>query len=89
MTVVDVSPSAIDAIHEHGPTPDDARPPLVRRVADGTSRLVLEDLRGDPKSRVALIAATGDDRAALEITRLGRELAYAPIVSIVNDAARG
>ncbi|MBX3201513.1 MAG: NAD-binding protein [Labilithrix sp.] len=86
VTVVDVSPSAIDAIHEHGSTTDDARPLLVRRVADGTSRLVLEDLRGDPKSRVALIAATGDDRAALEITRLGRELAYAPIVAIVNDA---
>ena len=87
VTVIDISPAALDAISTRSLSGVETANghPTVRRTADGTSRLVLEDLRGDPQSRVAIIAATGDDRAALEICRLARELDYRPIVAIVND----
>ncbi len=63
--------------------------PVERRVADGTSRLVLEDLRGDPTSSVALVAATGEDRINLEVCRLGGQLGFKPIVAVaIDDAAR-
>ena len=88
VTVIDVSAAALDVISARSLAEAEAtngHHPIVRRVGDGTSRLVLEDLRGDPKSRVAIISATGDDRAALEVCRLARELDYRPAVAIVND----
>lgn len=59
--------------------------PLTKTHADGTSRLVLEDLRGSRQARAALVAATGDDRTNLEVCRLGAELDYAPVVAIAID----
>src|SRR5436853_4775737 len=50
---------------EDGETPPPVtgnRFPLQKRQADGTSRLVLEELRGKAGESVALIAATGRDR---------------------------
>jgi Trk K+ transport system NAD-binding subunit/nucleotide-binding universal stress UspA family protein len=63
------------------------RHPITTQVADGTSRLVLEDLRGDARDSVALVAATGEDRTNLEICRLAKELAYKPVVAIAIDPA--
>lgn len=60
---------------------------ITARVADGTSRLVLEDARGDTRELVAMLAATGDDRTNLEICRLAKELGFRPIVAIAIDAA--
>ncbi len=89
VTVVDVSSAALDALStKSSPTDESATGhPVIHRTADGTSRLVLEDLRGDPRSRVAIISATGDDRAALEVCRLGRDLEFHPVIAIVNDPA--
>ncbi|HEX8792718.1 MAG TPA: TrkA C-terminal domain-containing protein [Polyangiaceae bacterium] len=78
LTIIDTSAAALEAV----PTRD---MPIVKRTADGTSRLVLSDLRGDPKSSVGLVVAPGDDRAALESCRLGAELAFEPVIAIVND----
>lgn len=85
LTILDLSPGAIDLVSTRSLETSEGTHPVVKVVGDGTSRLVLEDLRGDPKSHVALVIAPGDDRAALETTRLGRELAYSPLVTIVND----
>lgn len=85
LTILDLSPSAIDHASTRSLEAVEGAHPIVKRVGDGTSRLVLEDLRGSPKSLVALVVAPGDDRAALETSRLGQELGYAPIVTIVND----
>lgn len=63
---------------------DPIRHAVTRMVADGTSRLVLEDLRGSEQG-VALVAATGDDRVNLEVCRLGADLRYNPMVAIVID----
>jgi Trk K+ transport system NAD-binding subunit len=85
LTILDLSPGAIDLVSTRTLESVEGVHPVVKRIGDGTSRLVLEDLRGAPKSLVALVIAPGDDRAALESTRLGRELEYAPVVTIVND----
>ena len=87
VTVIDVSPAALDVISARSleSAATATGHPVIRRAADGTSRLVLEDLRGDPSSRVAIVAATGDDRAALEVCRLARDLDYRPVIAIVND----
>lgn len=87
VTVIDVSPAALDGMSARSLAAAETGDghPIVRRVADGTSRLVLEDLRGDPSSHVAIVAAPGDDRAALEVCRLARELDYRPVIAIVND----
>ncbi len=69
------------------PTSTVFRHPITTRLADGTSRLVLEDARGDTTDRVALVAATGEDRANLEICRLAKELAFGPLVAIAIDPA--
>ncbi|MCC6551614.1 MAG: NAD-binding protein [Polyangiaceae bacterium] len=58
---------------------------VTARLADGTSRFVLEEARGDPRQSVALVAATGDDRRNVEACRLARELGYGPILGIVAD----
>lgn len=58
------------------------------RLADGTSRLVLEDVRGDAARTVALVAATGDDRVNLEICRLAAVVGFGPIVAIAIDPER-
>lgn len=65
-----------------------SRHPIQKLAADGTSRLVLEDLRGPSEVQVALVAATGEDRTNLEICRLGTELEYRPVVAIVIDPAQ-
>src|SRR4051812_13274604 len=78
LTILDLSPGAIDLVSTRSLEASETAHPVVKVVGDGTSRLVLEDLRGDPKSHVALVIAPGDDRAALETTRLARELAFSP-----------
>lgn len=84
LTLLDLSPAALEA----GPSEDDADAfPVERVLGDGTSRLVLSDVRGEPTSGVALVVAPGDDRAAIECCRLARELSYAPIVAILSDRA--
>lgn len=91
LTIIDTSPAALDAVSTRDLQAVESGHPIVKRVADGTSRLVLSDLRGDPRSSVALVVAPGDDRAALESCRLGTELEFKPVVAIVNDSdiARG
>ncbi len=84
LTIVDVSATALDGLSAM-PVAADGVHPIVTRVGDGTSRLVLEDLRGDPLTSVGLVVAPGNDRAALESCRLGAELAYKPIVAVVHD----
>lgn len=59
-----------------------------KRLADATSRFVLEEARGDTHHAAALVAATGDDRRNLEVCRLARELSFAPVVGIVIDPAQ-
>lgn len=66
-------------VSEHLPLP---RSSVNKVTGDGTSRLLLEDLRGPPGSNTALVAATGDDRTNVEVCRLGSELEYRPIVGI-------
>src|SRR5687767_6631910 len=88
LVILDTAPGALADLKEDGPPADPAgngkngaprvRPlhPVVGQLADGTSRLVLEDLRGREKDSVALVAATGDDRHNLEVCRLARELGF-------------
>lgn len=85
LTIIDTSAAALEAVPTREPQPRDGTHPVVKRAADGTSRLVLSDLRGDPRSSVGLVVAPGDDRAALESCRLGVELEFKPVVAIVND----
>lgn len=59
------------------------------RLADGSSRIVLEDVRGDAARHVALVAATGEDRVNLEICRLGVLLSFSPVIAVVIDPRRG
>ncbi len=86
LTILDVSAASVEGTS----APSDAAGgayPIVTRTGDGTSRLVLEDLRGDRRSNVGLVVSPGDDRAALEMCRLGAELEYKPIVAIIHDRA--
>lgn len=88
VTVLDVSAAAVDALSARAvdaAAGAGGAHPVVARTGDGTSRLVLEDARGERRSGTALVIAPGDDRAALEACRLGAELEYAPIVAIVHD----
>lgn len=86
LTIVDTSAAALDSAstssHEGV---DGEEHPITKRVGDGTSRLVLAELRGDPRSSVALVIGPGDGQAALEACRLAAPLEYTPIVAIVND----
>lgn len=70
------------------PEGDVQRHAVKTRLADGSSRLVLEDVRGDTKRPVALVAATGDDRVNLEICRLGMLLSFSPVIAIAIDPRR-
>lgn len=86
VTIIDTSPAALEIVSTRDlSAAADTVHPVLTRVADGTSRLVLSDLRGDPKTNVALVVAPGDDRAALETCRLAVELEYKPTIAIVND----
>lgn len=92
LTVVDTSEAALDGAIAAEPEASDPAStarlyPIERRVADASSRLVLEDLRGEPGAPVALVAATGNDRVAVEVCRLSVELGYKPVVALVNEAA--
>lgn len=71
------------------PAPSTAAFPFTKKLADGTSRLVLEDLRGPRDRRTALVAATGEDRVNLEICRLGVELDFQPVIAIAIDPSTG
>ncbi len=81
-TVIDTSEQALASLRGVAAA-DPSRVTL--RVGDGTSRLVLEDLRG--RGDVGLVAATGEDRQNLEVCRIGRELGFGPIIGIAIDAA--
>jgi hypothetical protein len=81
LTVIDTSESALSELRASEEV-DASR--LTLRVADGTSRLVLEDLRGG--GDVGLVAATGSDRHNVEACRIARDLGYGPIVGIAIDA---
>lgn len=61
--------------------------PVTKRLADGTSRFVLEEAREDAGQAVALVATTGDDRKNVEICRLARELGFLPVVGIAIKPA--
>lgn len=86
LTILDVSAASVEGAAERSDAAEGTYP-VVTRAGDGTSRLVLEDLRGDRRTRVGLVVSPGDDRAALEVCRLGAELEYKPIVAIVHDRA--
>lgn len=90
--VLDSAPEALDALDlppEVSPEGDgDPRVeafPLVKKLADGTSRFVLEEARGDARESVGIVAATPDDRKNIEIARLARELGYQPVIGIAID----
>ncbi len=87
--VVDEAAALLAARPAEGSEPHDAAAPapfpVTKNHNDGTSRLVLEDLRGPRGERAALVAATGDDRTNLEVCRLGAELDYGPVVAIAID----
>lgn len=85
IVVLDTNAAALDELPERADDPDAFG--LTKRVADGTSRLVLEDARGEPRLAVALVAAAGDDRQNVEICRLAGELGYRPVAGIVIDHA--
>lgn len=87
LTVIDVSAGALDMMSTRSLEAAESRDghPVTTRVGDGTSRIVLAELRGDPRTSVAIVIAPGDDRSALECCRLAVEAAYRPIVAIVND----
>lgn len=59
--------------------------PTTTRLADGTSRFVLEEARGDTRESVGIVAATSDDRKNIEIARLARDLGYQLVIGIVID----
>ncbi|MBK8256984.1 MAG: NAD-binding protein [Polyangiaceae bacterium] len=59
--------------------------PITTRLADGTSRFVLEEARGDSREAVGIVAATSEDRKNIEIARLARELGYQLVIGIVVD----
>ena len=86
LTVLDVSTSAMEAASSR--SVDGAAAggfPIAWRVGDGTSAIVLSDLRGEAHSAAALVVAPGDDRSALESCRLGLEAKYTPVIAIVGD----
>jgi Trk K+ transport system NAD-binding subunit len=85
LTVLDTSAAALDLVSTRELQAIPGMHPIVRQMGDGTSRLVLGDARGDPKSSVGLAIAPGDDRAALEACRLGVELGYKPVIAVVNE----
>lgn len=60
---------------------------ITYRVADGTSRLVLAELRGAADTKAALVAATGEDRQNLEACRLAVDLGFGPVIGIAIDGA--
>ncbi len=61
---------------------------MTKRLADGTSRFVLEDSREGGGQAIALVAAAGSDRKNVEICRLARELGYGPILGIIIDSTK-
>lgn len=68
--------------------PGDSGTPLfdvIKKQADGTSRFVLEEVRGNPREVVGIVAATPDDRKNIEVARMARELGFQPVIGIVID----
>lgn len=90
--ILDTDQGALAALRDDvtdGATPawKEASNPVTTRLADGTSRFVLEEARGKDGLSVALVAATGDDRKNVEVCRIGHELGFRPVVGIVVDPA--
>ena len=90
LIVLDTAQSALDELRvdtDPSNAAEDASPPqsVTKRLADATSRFVLEEARGESHLSVALAAATGDDRRNIEVCRLARELGFSPVVGIVID----
>lgn len=83
VTVIDTAQAALGALQTTDASIDWTR--LRFHMADGTSRLVLEDLR-KLGTDVGFVAATGLDRQNLEACRLATELGFKPVVGIVIDA---
>lgn len=88
--VLDTQQSALDELRvSESPASDEHGPihAVTKRLADATSRFVLEDVRADAHLSVAIVAATGDDRRNIEIVRLAKELRFQPVAGIVIDPA--
>jgi Trk K+ transport system NAD-binding subunit len=85
LTVLDTSAAALDVVSTRELQGTAGMHPIIKRTGDGTSRLVLGDVRGDPQSSVGLVVAAGDDRVAVEASLLGAELGYKPIIAVVNE----
>lgn len=86
--VLDSAPDVLEAMAVPTETYDDPTIevfPVAKRLADGTSRFVLEEARGEELDSVAVVAATADDRKNIEIARLARELGYQPVIGIAID----
>ncbi len=79
------SPLPLEAASSRASAPPAGAHDVLKKHADGTSRLVLQDLRGRADAKVALVAATGDDRTNLEVCRLGAELDFSPLVAVAID----
>ena len=70
LIVLDTAQSALDELRVDENSADaaaNANPPqsVTKRLADATSRFVLEEARGESHLSVALAAATGDDRKSV------------------------
>ncbi len=89
--ILDIAAEALDELRVTPPVEPKAGEPagelhrVSKRLADGTSRFVLEEARDGGGQAIALVAAAGSDRKNVEICRLARELGYRPIVGIVID----
>lgn len=88
LLVLDSASAALEAAAVPEDIPEDPTVdvfPVTKRLADGTSRFVLEEARGDARDSVGIVASTSDDRKNVEIARLARDLGYQPVIGIVID----
>jgi Trk K+ transport system NAD-binding subunit len=87
LLVLDSAPEALEALNVPDESADSSAGlfPLTKQLGDGMSRFVLEEVRGDERDSVGIVAATADDRKNIEIARLARELGYQPVIGIVID----
>lgn len=83
VVVMDTSQAALDELRNVGGGESTLAHGVTKRLADATSRFVLEEMRSEQHHSVALVAATGDDRRNLEICRLAKELGFHPLVGVV------
>ncbi len=84
--VLDTQQAALDELRVSETAGTDAEGPVhgvTKRLADATSRFVLEETRSEQHLSVGIVAATGDDRRNIEICRLAKEMGFQPVVGIV------